>query len=302
MSRLKRVSCRVPGVIVAHGLWKNFRHVVQPGLATHGGIARAALDPRRAAGYVTSIFQKVDGFLRAHGGWTGKRVLEIGPGDSLGTGLLALAHGARSYHAIDAFRVRFDPAVEAEVFALLRATLGSEESARVRNLEPAAVPSPGNGDRRLHYVNDLPLERAPDRLGAGAFDVIYSNAVLEHVADPPEAAQSLATLLAPGGVMFHDIDLRSHQTFEAHPLQFLEHPEWLWHMMSSRCGQPNRARRDDWLAHFRAVGLEILAATVTKAYDDAEVERVRPRLARSFRDLPAAALVPAVVIITCRKS
>ena len=38
MSQVKQVMCRVPGVIVAHGLWKNGRHRLNPALATRGGI------------------------------------------------------------------------------------------------------------------------------------------------------------------------------------------------------------------------------------------------------------------------
>ncbi len=274
--------CRVPGVIVAHGLWKNARHLVRPSLATRGGISRGGFDPRSAADYVTSIFTKVDRFLGEHGGWEGKRVLEVGPGDSLGTGLLALAHGASTYTAIDAFRVRFDLDGETEVFALLRSALSGDELERVTDLRPVAGSTSDGRNQPLRYANDLPLERAPERLGREAFDVIFSNAVLEHVADPPEAVQALAAMLAPGGVMLHDIDLRSHQTFEAHPLQFLEHPGWLWRMMSSRCGQPNRARLGDWLAYFGAEGLDVLASTATKEFDAGLVERVQPRLARPF--------------------
>lgn len=301
MHRLKKVLSRVPGVIVAHGLGKNARHKLRPGIAIRGGIARRGLDPARATAYVTSIFTKVDDFVAGHGGWQGKRVLEVGPGDSLGTGLLALAHGAGTYDAIDGFRVRFDPSCEREVFARLRATLTAEEAERVADIQPFPGPGVPDAKRRLAYANDLPLERAPQRLGTGVFDVIFSNAVLAQVAEPVTAARALGALLAPGGVMLHDIDLRSHQTYEVHPLQFLTYPQWLWRLMSSHCGQPNRARMDDWLSYFTAAGLEIHSATVTEEFATELVANVIPRLAEPFRNLAVAQLKPAVIIVTAGK-
>lgn len=301
MSRLKRIASRVPGVIVLHGLAKNARHMVAPRLATRGGISHGSLGVTEAVAYVSSIFTKIDAFVEGHGGWRGKRVLEVGPGDSLGTGLLALARGAESYCAIDGFRVRFATGFEAEVFARLRGKLSAEEARRVEDVLPCGGTTDPAARRRFAYVNDLPLERAAERLGGGTFDVVFSNAVLEHVADPAAAARSLSELLAPGGVMFHDIDLRSHQTYETHPLQFLEFPGWLWHLMSSHCGQPNRARRDEWLEHFRSAGLEILAAEVTETFAEEMVAGAIDRLARPYRGASVAQMSPAVIVVTALK-
>jgi len=47
----------------------------------------------------------------------------------------------------------------------------------------------------------------------GRFDLIVSNAVLEHVTDPPKIWEELKRLTKVGGVMHHIIDFRDHRAY-----------------------------------------------------------------------------------------
>ena len=51
-------------------------------------------------------------------------------------------------------------------------------------------------------------------------DIIFSNAVLEHIYDPPTAFKSLARVSKLGGWGFHQVDFRDHRSMEQ-PLEFL---------------------------------------------------------------------------------
>jgi SAM-dependent methyltransferase len=173
-------------------------------------------------------------------------VAEIGPGDSIGSGLAALLSGVRSYSALDAvplaspanntavfdqlvelFAARSDIPDDAE-FPLVSPRLRSyqfprdlvtEEVLR-RSMAPArigvirdaiAMAQPchaGAEDVALAYII-TPWTR-PDIFSPGSFDMIYSQAVLEHVDEPEKLYRAMYVWLKPGGCMSHDIDLSHH--------------------------------------------------------------------------------------------
>jgi SAM-dependent methyltransferase len=250
--------------------------------------------------YVRGIFRAFDGAIGPSGGWQGRRILECGPGDSLGVGVLALANGAESYCAIDRFPVSFDPQREGAIFRELLDTLPAEERRRVE----AVIVLDAGGYRlrneRFRYFNSIPLEEASRRLGTGSFDVVFSNAVLEHVGDVASSLRSMRELLAPGGIMAHDVDLRSHQNFEKHELHFLEYSPALWRAMTSNTGEPNRVRLPEYLRILEELGFEDVQIRIKSRFDPDVVRRVRPRLARPFRKLSEDDLSVAVFLVTAR--
>lgn len=170
-------------------------------------------------------------------------VAELGPGDSLGTGLAALLCGAERLHALDVehyanprrnllileelvrlFEARapipgedefpeIKPRLRDHAFPRgvltderLRASLAPERVAAVRD---ALDPPPGalTGSIRIAYC--VPWA-AGAVIEAGAVEFIYSQAVLEHVTDLDQAYAALHRWLKPGGFMSHQIDFRSH--------------------------------------------------------------------------------------------
>jgi SAM-dependent methyltransferase len=193
----------------------------------------------------------------------GLRVLELGPGDKVGALELMLTHGAKEAVALDRFAV----------------DVGSP-----------VVP----------FVQ-VGIEDAADLLGFRRFDLIYSVAVLEHVADLSAAFESMYRLLAPGGMMAHQIGGGDHGIFTAgghHPLTYMTIPAPVWSAMTAHSGGPNRvvlpqvrrlARRYDWEW--------TLAPTDTI---NADVEAIRPRLRGPFRNLPASELITEGSFLTCR--
>src|SRR6266536_6224125 len=121
--------------------------------------------------------------LQEHGAidWTGKRVLEVGPGSDLSTGAVILARGAESYRAVDLFdnRAQADPALYGELGRRLGAPVD------LARLQFTLATFPG-----LREVD-------------GAYDLIVSNATLEHVEDVGGLFASLRRLAAPGARMVH---------------------------------------------------------------------------------------------------
>jgi SAM-dependent methyltransferase len=295
--RWKRLLSRVPGCVETYKLLKNARYSVRSRLRTEGGIRQGGMSHEEAVAYVRSIFQAFDAVV---GGWLGRRVLECGPGDSLGVGVLALAKGAASYCAIDRFPVSFEPCRESAIFRELLSSLAPEERRRVE--EVIAVDSGGArlANDRFQYFNSIPLEEASRRLGKQRFDVVFSNAVLEHVKDVASALRSMRELLAPGGIMAHDVDLRSHQNFERHELHFLEYSPAVWRAMTSNTGEPNRVRLPEYRRILEDLGFADVDIRVKSRFDPELLRRIRPRLAPPFRALSDDDLSVAVFLVTAR--
>lgn len=224
----------------------------------------------------------------------GARVLELGPGYSLLGGALLLAWGATSYDGVDPFPVAV---VDAELLRALRARLQhppglplrlepelAARHARILERYEAVVWSEAEGrlradaPLRLHQVDaaDLPF-------AAGAFDVVLSNAVLEHVRDLPAIARETARVLAPGAVAIHQVDLRDHRDF-SRPRDFLTlgAAEWERANQNAPFAYTNRLRASDVRAAFAAAGLELLSSAITERLPLAPAERAA--LHPDFRD------------------
>jgi Methyltransferase domain len=176
-------------------------------------------------------------------------VAELGPGDSIGIGLAALLSGAEKYFALDLVKYtepRRDLAVFEELlrlyrnraplpaddeFPLLKPRLGGyefpvrllsaermeralsqERVARIR----ASLTAGGGPDSMITYCAPWTGESSIHR---HSVDMIYSQAVLEHVDDLSGAYRAMRSWLKPGGLMSHQIDFTCHgkaDTWDGH--------------------------------------------------------------------------------------
>ena len=193
-------------------------------------------------------------------------VAELGPGDSLGIGLAALLSGASSYYALDIVNFT-NTARNLDVFDELVALFNKREripdgaefpathprldsyefpayiltDARLRDaLDPRRVESiratltclEHHADKRIGISYFAPWDDTAI-LKAGSVDLIYSQAVLEHVDDLEHTYQTLYRWLKPGGVMSHQIDFSCHDAVK----QWNGHwtfSDWTWRLMRGK--------------------------------------------------------------------
>ncbi|MCB9896494.1 MAG: methyltransferase domain-containing protein [Planctomycetes bacterium] len=147
----------------------------------------------------------------------GKRVLELGPGYSLGTAVLLACHGAEVTVA-DRYLSPWDAEYHGRFFAAMLARLRAERDELspdpiLRLLEASAFVD--QTLRTLHLgTEDL------DEVADASFDVVLSNAVFEHVGDVPRAVATLARITRSGGVGVHQVDFRDHRDFDR-PLEYM---------------------------------------------------------------------------------
>jgi len=239
---LKLALARLP---FGYSVWQRV------GLFRHG-----AMDD---SGYAIEVF---DEHVRRAGLETalrGRTILELGPGDSISTAILAAAHGARAV-LVDAGRfVRADVAPYQAVAAGL-AKLGY------------TVPD-------LSTSVDVPdvLERCGARyltrglasfaeIGDASIDFIFSQAVLEHVRrhEFADTMRECRRVLKRGeGVASHRVDLKDHLGGALNNLRFRP-AIWESDFFVSSGFYTNRLRFAEMLALFSEAGFEIRSTAVRR--------------------------------------
>ncbi len=216
-----------------------------------------------SARYCYSVYLRHLVLAARHGLTTDPRtVVELGPGDSLGIGLMAMLTGAEQYYGVDAVRHaarETNLGVFDELITLLGARepvpSGGEYAEILPELDDYAFPFRLLGDARLNQslapdrLARLRLQLAGDlttgairylapmgqmsEIPSDSVDVVLSQAVMEHVDQLAEVYAECFRCLKKNGYMSHQIDLRCHETA----------PEWnghwkysnlIWRLMRGR--------------------------------------------------------------------
>lgn len=294
------------------------------GLRGHGsGATTARLTIEQSVEYARRC---ADDYLRYAGAadddLDGRRILEIGPGDSLATALCLLAKGASTVVCVEAFDTPIDPRRNADLYRALLDTFTPAERARAEaGLRIAGEDHVDFDPQRLRLLRRTRIEDAAALLGEERFDVVLSRAVLEHVGDLQRSWRAMVDLLEPPGAMWHKVDLRHHGYFAGqHPLHFLTWREEPWSWISSPDPTLNRHRVDTYrelaarsfehstiLVTHVLDGEEIVPhaerATPGVHYGDRElalVRAIRPRLAKPFRAIPDEDLLIGGIFLIAR--
>ena len=211
----------------------------------------------------------------------GKRVLEYGPGDILGAALLFHAAGAATVHCVDRFPLAKASAKNLRVYQRLLDRLPPAQ--RVRAAAAFNTPGdPASGFRGECISYRVTADGLADR--PGAYELIVSRAVLEHVNALDKTLLDVQRCLAPQGVSVHNVDLRSHNLDRYRPFDFLTWPVWAYRLMYSHKGFPNRWRADTYRQLLQRHRLHARAMQPTARLAPADVQRIRAKLAQPFRD------------------
>jgi len=256
----KVILSRIPA---SYQAWRAVR------LFVHGGMAEPA--------YAYGVFRKhFDAcvFPRKAGGFV---ALEIGPGDSLLSAVIAAAFGAARCYLVDTGNYAItDTAPYQQVARLL-----SSHGLAPPNL--AGAQDLGDVLRRCnatYLVNGLASLR---ELPAHSIDFAWSHAVLEHIrhSEFTSGVRELRRILVTDGCVSHQVDLKDHLGGGLNNLRFRSQwweAEWL-----ARSGfYTNRIRFSEMMRIFvgEGFGAEHLA---TSRFESLPLARAS--LAREFRSL-----------------
>jgi len=253
-------------------------------------------------------------------------VAELGPGDSLGIGLAALLSGVEQYYALDVREFASNER-NARIFDVLCRLFADRTAIPDSNEYPEAKPTLDDYSFPAQILPESRLSRAldPERLASirasiadrgersrvryvapwyavdglreESVDMVYSQAVLEHVDDLAGTYASIHRWLKRGGYMSHQIDFRSHGTANAWNGHWT-YSDLTWRIMRGR--RPyliNRAPASEHLRLIRENGFEIVTAIPVRS----ESAVTRTSLAPRFRELSDEDLTTSGLFVQARK-
>jgi hypothetical protein len=246
------------------------------------------------ARYVMGVFEKHRGFV---GILPSKPVLlEIGPGDSIGSALLASAIGAARTYLVDAGQ-----------FASSDVRL---YQGMARSLADAGYPVPDitHAESMLDLLSACRATYLTEgvkslaAIPAGSVDFAWSNTVLQHVprSDLRTLAVELRRILKPAGVSSHTIDFKD---MLGGGLNHLRVPSMIWEsrLVKRSRAYSNRLRYSELLDIFREADLSVEIVT-QKSWR--ELPTPREAMSAPFRRMAADDLltyhVDAVMCPTAR--
>ena len=283
---IKIVLARLP---IPYGFWKKVR------LFEHGDMNQ----PQRA----------LDNFLE-HAGTAGVldmnsrlpqlkvndddfAILELGPGDSLFSAVIARSLGASHSWLVDAGAYA---AVDMEAYVGLSNLLRSKGLALpccAECMTLADVLQACGGEYLTAGVRSLA------QLPSASVDFCFSNAVLEHIpkGDFAKLADELLRVLKPDGVCVHRVDLKDHLGGGLNNLRFTE-ARWEGALFRNSGFYTNRIRFGEMVALFEAAGFQCRMPRVAR-WEELPLSRFA--LDASFRQLADEDLFVSGfdIVLTC---
>jgi SAM-dependent methyltransferase len=256
-----------------------------------------------------------------------RAVAEIGPGESVGAGLAALIAGAGRYVGLDVKHYALRPdtlALFDEIVALFRERVpipgGSEFPTIKPELRDDAFPSRIlSAERMVRALDPVRLDALRGRIARGgeespfghiapwhdagsiapgAVDWIFSQAVMEHVDDLALTYRACREWLAPGGVMSHQIDMKSHGTAAAWNGHWA-YSDAMWRVVRGRrLYLVNRAPASAHRAAMAAAGFAIITEQPVIRRDGLP----KSRLAARFRAMSDEDAATAGLFVIARRS
>jgi SAM-dependent methyltransferase len=233
---------------------------------------------------IKRAYNQYDRYISSGVNFTGKTVMEIGPGNNALLPILCIAKGALKYFCVDKTPFLMK-SIDARLYDDLMKTLSKEEQRRahlafhLRNgqcfLNHDVIP----------YI--APCNAESIQMPDCSIQIYLSTSVLEHVDDLESVFREMKRIVKPGGICCHQVDLRGHGSFRSDQLEILQYSPTVWRLMNShRIGRINRKRSVEYKRLFTKYGFRLIKFHVTSRSDPGRLEEIRHRFWREFRDLP----------------
>jgi SAM-dependent methyltransferase len=220
---------------------------------------------------------------------SGAQIGELGPGDSLGIGLAALLSGAARYVGLDIVRYSAKADLEKMFDELLSMHTKGERIPDDKEF-PFVRPRidsyefPRDAVDRRNISTKVEEIRNQPQIDQASLDLIFSQAVLEHIDSLEETYRAMFAWLKPGGYASHVIDFRAHGRapfWNGH----WAYSDWQWRLVrGKREYLLNREPLSTHVVLAKKVGFELLLIERNQAPNGLEVQVLAPRFRRLDAD------------------
>jgi len=222
----------------------------------------------------------------------GKTILEIGPGDSISSAIIATAYGARVVFVDAGFYLTNDISLYRELQNVLR-----EQGFSL----PAALLKCSTIEGILECCNAIYLTKGLEsfkQIEHNSIDLVFSQAVLEHVRKHEflETMRECKRILKPNGISSHQIDLRDHLGGALNNLRFSERL-WESDFFTKSGFYTNRIQFSQMLNVFDKVGFSVESKIVERWN---VLPTPREKLSIEFQDVKDNELCVAVFDVLLR--
>lgn len=244
-------------------------------------------------------------FQGSDGSFSGKDVVEVGPGYDYGAGAVLVSLGAASYKAIDRFSLSCgDRKYYEALLETLRADMIMKglDMTRLSEVIRGVIAQGSLYSNPIFSVVHSSVEDAS--LGMdGTADIIVSQAVLEHVQDINKSFRSMYQILRENGVMCHEIDFQTHTQIlrERDPLNIFRYSKSQWETWLTFPGCPNRFRPNDFVCAAQRAGFKDVSLVPICSLPDRAVQEVKQHLAEPFRNESVSTLPILSAVLLARK-
>lgn len=227
--------------------------------------------------YVHDVVESWLRFLPADVFVRGRAILELGPGSSLATGALLLAHGAKTYTAVDAFGLATDETAQFRRDAIARFN-GDLQQEDIKTAHAALHGASPNFQYHVNAGFNIPAMC----LGQ-SFDLILSCAAFEHFDAIETTIEGLTKVAQSGCVSLHIVDLQTHTNVirERDPNNIYRFSAWFYSLLAFP-GQPNRKRPIDYVRAFERNGWVDVQVISAKSISRDQRETLMSGLAEQF--------------------
>lgn len=207
----------------------------------------------------------------------GSTCLELGPGDSLASAIVANAYGAKKFYLVDTGKFADE---NLSIYAAIATKL------RAKGLKPIDFSNISSTSEMLEMVNAEYLTNGLNSLKtvqSDSIDFIWSQAVLEHVriSEVGPLFTEFFRILKPGGLMSHSVDFKDHLGGALNNLRFSSRL-WESNLMANSGFYTNRIRYGEMLQRMENAGFQANSAEAEQ-WDTPKI--LRHQLAKEFRNL-----------------
>lgn len=254
---------------------------------------------------VHSWEQQLMSFQGSDGSFSGKDVVEVGPGYDYGAGAVLVSLGAASYKAIDRFSLSCgDRKYYEALLETLRADMIMKglDMTRLSEVIRGVIAQGSLYSNPIFSVVQSSVEDASLGMN-GTADIIVSQAVLEHVQDINKSFRSMYQILRENGVMCHEIDFQTHTQIlrERDPLNIFRYSRSQWETWFTFPGCPNRFRPNDFVRAAQRAGFKDVSLLPICSLSDGVVQDVKQHLAEPFRNESVSTLPILSAVLLARK-